>query len=96
MITRFFVLLIFVLVILCVVLFAMWRMADDGCKRIKKEYETASVLLESYRRMQEVQTKEKIEIEKDLQASVGTGSSDSFNASIDLMQKLNDKGKSRS
>lgn len=79
-----------------VVMFILWKSQLNKLNKLKKECEELTAMNDSYKRMQEVQTKERIELEKDIQNSVGTGSTDSFSASIQLMQKLTDKGKSRS
>lgn len=85
-----------ILFVLCLLLFSLWNFDRKRLKKLKAECESLSTLNDSYKKIQEIQIKEKMEIEKGLQASVGNGSSDSFNSSIDLLQKLSDKGKSRS
>lgn len=93
---KFFLYADIILLVLGLVLFLIWKATYSEYKKLKNECEELTALNESYKKMQETNVKERIEIEKEMQASVGNGSSDSFNSSIDLLQKLHDKGKSRS
>lgn len=93
---KFLIYATLILLLSFLVFFFLWRHQLGTMRKLKKECEDLTSLLESYKKIVEVQTKERIEIEKSLQDSVGTGSSDSFNSSIDLLQKLSDRGKSRS